>query len=71
MPQATETPALIMKTQVREQRLGCFLLPLDDADFQPLALAIRRARAIHPFFLTAWVFLPDQRRMRSLPRNIR
>ena len=33
--------------------------PLDDADFQPPALAIRRARAIHPFFLTAWVFLPD------------
>jgi len=31
----------------------------DDADFQRLALAIRRARALHPFFLTAWVFLPD------------
>jgi putative transposase len=31
----------------------------DDADFQCLALAIRRARAVHPFFLTAWVFLPD------------
>ena len=33
--------------------------PLDDADFQRLALAICRARAIHPFFLMAWVFLPD------------
>jgi len=32
---------------------------LDDADFERLALAIRRARAAHPFFLTAWVFLPD------------
>jgi putative transposase len=32
---------------------------LDDADFQCLALAICRARAGHPFFLTAWVFLPD------------
>jgi len=32
---------------------------LDDADLERLALAIRRARAIHPFFLTAWVFLPD------------
>jgi len=32
---------------------------LDDADFKRLALAIRRARAVHPFFLTAWVFLPD------------
>ncbi len=31
----------------------------DDADFQSLALAIRRARAVHLFFLTAWVFLPD------------
>ncbi len=31
----------------------------DDADFQRLALAIRRARALHPFFLTAWLFLPD------------
>jgi putative transposase len=32
---------------------------LDDADFERLALAIRRARAVHPFFMTAWVFLPD------------
>jgi hypothetical protein len=32
---------------------------LGDADFKRLALAMRRARAVHPFFLTAWVFLPD------------
>jgi REP-associated tyrosine transposase len=33
--------------------------PLIDADLELLALACRRARAMHPFFLTAWVFLPD------------
>jgi REP element-mobilizing transposase RayT len=32
---------------------------LRDADFLFLALAFRRARVLHPFFLTAWVFLPD------------
>ena len=32
---------------------------LRDADFRCLALACRRARLLHPFFLTAWVFLPD------------
>ncbi|MGD0458605.1 MAG: transposase [Terriglobia bacterium] len=32
---------------------------LDGADFQCLALAIRRARAVHAFFLTGWVFLAD------------
>ena len=32
---------------------------LDDADFERLALAINRARAKHPFFLTAWVFLSN------------
>jgi len=32
---------------------------LEDADFERLALALRRTRAVHPFFLTAWVFLPD------------
>jgi hypothetical protein len=32
---------------------------LRDADFHFLALAFRRARVLHPFFLTAWVFLPD------------
>ncbi len=26
-----------------------------------LALAFQRARILHPFFLTAWVFLPDHR----------
>ena len=30
-----------------------------DVDFERLALAIRRARVEHPFFLTAWVFLPS------------
>jgi REP element-mobilizing transposase RayT len=32
---------------------------LQDADFHFLALAFRRARVLHPFFLAAWVFLPD------------
>ncbi len=32
---------------------------LDDADFERLALAISRSRKSHPFFLTAWVFLPN------------
>ncbi|MGD0226019.1 MAG: transposase [Terriglobia bacterium] len=32
---------------------------LDDADFERLALAINRARAMHPFFFTAWVFLSN------------
>src|SRR5947209_2228589 len=32
---------------------------LVDADFHLLALAFNRARVMHPFYLTAWVFLPD------------
>lgn len=32
---------------------------LADADFALLARAFNRARALHPFLLTAWVFLPD------------
>jgi hypothetical protein len=32
---------------------------LVDVDFHSLALAFNRARATHPFLLTAWVFLPD------------
>ena len=32
---------------------------LVDADFHLLALAFNRARLMHPFLLTAWVFLPD------------
>ncbi|MDE3178769.1 MAG: transposase [Acidobacteriota bacterium] len=32
---------------------------LNAADFRLLALAFRRARRLHPFFVTAWVFLPD------------
>jgi putative transposase len=30
-----------------------------EADFRLLARALNRARALHPFYLTAWVFLPD------------
>ena len=33
--------------------------PLRDADFRCLALAFNRARGMHPFSLTAWVFLAD------------
>jgi putative transposase len=32
---------------------------LADADFRLLARAFNRARALHPFYLAAWVFLPD------------
>jgi putative transposase len=32
---------------------------LRDVDFHFLALGFRRARVLHPFFMTAWVFLPD------------
>src|SRR5271167_3654584 len=38
-----------------------------DADFHFLALAFRRARVLHPFFLTAWVFLPDHWHMHLNP----
>jgi len=30
-----------------------------EPDFAQLARAFNRARALHPFYLTAWVFLPD------------
>jgi hypothetical protein len=30
-----------------------------EPDFALLARAFNRARALHPFYLTAWVFLPD------------
>ncbi len=30
-----------------------------DADFHLLTLAFNRTRVMHPFYLTAWVFLPD------------
>ncbi|MGO8733096.1 MAG: REP-associated tyrosine transposase [Terriglobia bacterium] len=30
-----------------------------EADFALLARAFNRARALHPYYLTAWVFLPD------------
>ena len=30
-----------------------------ESDFRLLALAFNRSRRLHPFFLTAWVFLPD------------
>ena len=32
-----------------------------EPDFTLLARAFNRARALHPFYLTAWVFLPDHR----------
>lgn len=32
---------------------------LADPDFRLLARAFNRARTLHPFYLTAWVFLPD------------
>ena len=32
---------------------------LTDPDFALLARAFNRARKLHPFYLTAWVFLPD------------
>jgi putative transposase len=32
---------------------------LADPGFRLLARAFNRARALHPFYLTAWVFLPD------------
>ena len=32
---------------------------LVEADFHLLALAFNRVRVMHPFILTAWVFLPD------------
>ena len=34
-------------------------LKLTDPDFRLLARAFNRARRRHPFYLTAWVFLPD------------
>jgi putative transposase len=35
------------------------LTKLIEADFRLLGRAFNRARAWHPFYLTAWVFLPD------------
>ena len=32
---------------------------LQDTDFRLMALALNRVRRQHPFYLTAWVFLPD------------
>jgi REP element-mobilizing transposase RayT len=32
-----------------------------EPDFALLARAFNRARALQPFYLTAWVFLPDHR----------
>jgi REP element-mobilizing transposase RayT len=32
---------------------------LSDPDFGLMGRAFNRARALHPFYLTAWVFLPD------------
>ena len=41
---------------------------LIEADFQLLARAFNRARALHPFYLTAWVFLPDHWHCIAAPR---
>jgi hypothetical protein len=30
-----------------------------ETDFALLARALKRARALHPFYLAAWVFVPD------------
>jgi hypothetical protein len=40
---------------------------LVEPDFVLLAPAFNRARVLHPFYLTAWVFLPDQRPQRNPP----
>jgi len=40
---------------------------LTEPDFALLARSFNRARALHPFYLTAWVFLPDQRPQRNPP----
>ena len=41
---------------------------LSDADFDCLALAFNRARHMHPYLLTAWVFLPDHWHAICAPR---
>jgi len=38
-----------------------------EPDFTLLARAFNRARALHPFYLTAWVFLPDHWRCICAP----
>lgn len=43
-------------------------LKLDEADFALLAQPFNRARALHPFLLTAWVFLPDRWHAICAPR---
>jgi REP element-mobilizing transposase RayT len=39
-----------------------------EADFRWLARAFNRARPLHPFYLTAWVFLPDHWHGIAAPR---
>ena len=41
---------------------------LMEADFRLLTRAFNRARALHPFYLTAWVFLPDHWHCMVAPR---
>jgi len=41
---------------------------LTDADFTLLARAFNRTRVLHPFYLTAWVFLPDHGHSIAGPR---
>ncbi|MBI1941945.1 MAG: transposase [Acidobacteria bacterium] len=40
---------------------------LSEADFTSLALALNRGRAMRPFYLTEWVFLPDHWHMICAP----
>jgi putative transposase len=42
---------------------------LTDSDFALLAGAFNRARTLHPFCLTAWVFLPDHWHAICAPRD--
>ena len=41
---------------------------LTEPDFTLLARAFNRTRALHPFYLTAWVFLPDPWHYIAAPR---
>jgi putative transposase len=41
---------------------------LTEPDFTFLARAFNRARTLHPFYLTAWVFLPDHWHCIAAPR---
>ena len=61
---------LFSPTASSSSRCGCSrgCGELCDADFRCLALAFNRTRHMHPYFLTAWVFLPDHWRAICAPR---